>query len=216
MDKVNFRPWIGADYETGGIFGKKILVLGESHYCIRELYEGGRCFPECKRELMNEDCYSQTEQVVNDFINNYEGELYHQTFLCFERAVMGKELSNDESKQFWNSVAFYNYFQYSQSGPVRPLENVSKDSAEGLHQILNTLSPDYIIVWGQRCYNNVPSYGGYEEQLTIDNGDSAPVWVYTINGKKIPALRVYHPSCPKGKKRDYWHQYYKKFLNLAE
>ena len=80
MDKVNFRPWIGADYETGGIFGKKILVLGESHYCIRELSEGGRCFPECKRELMNEDCYSQTEQVVRDFINNYEGELYHQTF----------------------------------------------------------------------------------------------------------------------------------------
>lgn len=25
-------PWVGAEYPSGGIFGKRILVLGESHY----------------------------------------------------------------------------------------------------------------------------------------------------------------------------------------
>lgn len=217
MDKVNFRPWVGSDYETGGIFGKKILVLGESHYCNKELVEGGKCFPECKCELMNEDCYSQTVQVVYDFIHNYEGESYHQTFLCFERALMGRELSGDESEKLWNSVAFYNYFQYSQPGPRQPLaNNVSKDSEEALYQILSILSPDYVIVWGMRCYERLPDLDGYGDQITIEGGDSAPVWMYTINGKKIPAMRVYHPSIPDGKKWRYWHLFYKQFLGLSD
>ena len=33
MEHVFFKPWVGKDYESGGIFGKKILVLGESHTC---------------------------------------------------------------------------------------------------------------------------------------------------------------------------------------
>lgn len=28
-----FFPWVGANYPKGGIFKKKILILGESHYC---------------------------------------------------------------------------------------------------------------------------------------------------------------------------------------
>ena len=31
MNKVFFKPWVGKDYDTGGMFGKKILVLGEAH-----------------------------------------------------------------------------------------------------------------------------------------------------------------------------------------
>ena len=30
---VFFQPFVGKDYTTGGIFGKRIMVLGESHYC---------------------------------------------------------------------------------------------------------------------------------------------------------------------------------------
>ena len=32
MEYVNFRPWIGKTYYTTGYEGKRILVLGESHY----------------------------------------------------------------------------------------------------------------------------------------------------------------------------------------
>ena len=114
MERINFRPWIGTEYNSGGIFGKRILVLSESHYCSRELAEGGKCHPICRRELMYEECFSQTEQVV------------------------------------------------------------------------------------------------------IESGDSAPVWVYTIDGKRIPAMRVYHPSAPVGKNWDYWHFFHRQFLGLKE
>lgn len=33
MDSPYFEPWVGENYENGGTFGKKILVLGNSHYC---------------------------------------------------------------------------------------------------------------------------------------------------------------------------------------
>ena len=32
MQHVNFYPWRGARYDTG-INNKRILILGESHYC---------------------------------------------------------------------------------------------------------------------------------------------------------------------------------------
>ena len=32
MAKIHFTPWEGKNYRNGGRFGKKILVLGESHY----------------------------------------------------------------------------------------------------------------------------------------------------------------------------------------
>ena len=40
MSNITFRPYVGTNYSTGGIFGKKILTLGESHYCDEsEVYE---------------------------------------------------------------------------------------------------------------------------------------------------------------------------------
>ncbi len=53
-----------------------------------------------------------------------------------------------------------------------------------------------------------------KSEITLDNGNKTEVWTYEIKGKKIPAMMVYHPSSSKGKKREYWHQFYKKFLGL--
>ena len=38
-----FSPRIGKDYARGGIFGKRILVLGESHYCGTGCADCGEC-----------------------------------------------------------------------------------------------------------------------------------------------------------------------------
>ena len=36
MSEINFIPWIGDNYLSKGYKGKRILVLGESHYCNGE------------------------------------------------------------------------------------------------------------------------------------------------------------------------------------
>ena len=37
MSNINFKPWVGKNYLIKGYQGKRILVLGESHYCEGEL-----------------------------------------------------------------------------------------------------------------------------------------------------------------------------------
>ncbi len=209
---INFRPFVGKNYSTSGYRGKRILILGESHYCKNELAKGGRCFPLCKSELMKEDCFSQTEDVLNDYIYNYYGSSSQQTFLCFERAFIGKELTQEEREEFWEGIIFYNYLQFSQPGPRRSIANEYwEPSEQAFLQLLETYLPDCIIAWGARLFDGMPGWKGKESKLTID-GDSTDVWTYNIKGKSIPMLKVHHPSSPTGKCWEYWHKFYKAFL----
>ena len=36
-NNIFFQPFVGKDYADGGIFGKRIMVLGESHYLTRDV-----------------------------------------------------------------------------------------------------------------------------------------------------------------------------------
>ena len=215
MSEINFRPWVGKNYLSDGYKGKHILVLGESHYCEKELEQGGRCCPFCKKENMKDDCFSQTADVIDSFVYDYSGESYHQTFLCFERAVLGKELTQKEREDFWQGVIFYNYIQYSQSGPrTAPQPEHWEKSEFAFKELLQEYLPDYIIVWGVRLYEGLPGWDGEHSLLQISENDYADVWIYNVNGKRIPALKVYHPSCPKGKSWSYWHDVYEEFWKL--
>jgi hypothetical protein len=33
MENIFFRPYVGENYFNKGYLGKKLLILGESHYC---------------------------------------------------------------------------------------------------------------------------------------------------------------------------------------
>ena len=59
---VFFQPFVGKDYTTGGIFGKRIMVLGESHYCD----EG--C-ADCGNISSHRECMAFTNGVVGDYLN---------------------------------------------------------------------------------------------------------------------------------------------------
>lgn len=213
--EINFKPWIGEKYLSEGFKGKRILVLGESHYCPKELAEGGRCFPVCEKGKMNEDCFSQTEEAVNTFVYHYDGKRYLQTYLCFERAVLGKVLSQEEREDFWQRIIFYNYSQFSVRGSrTAPQGDHWQKSEDAFKEILEEYMPDYIIMWGVRLFDRKPNWGGNGSVIKTDSGDETDVWTYTIKGKKIPAIKVYHPSTPIGKSWPYWHEFYVKFLGL--
>ncbi len=207
---------MGKNYFSNGYRGKRILVLGESHYCS-DLNQGGRCFPyiKCKKENMLNDCFSFTKDVINSFVYDYSGGKEQQTFLCFERAIVGKELSQEEREEFWQGVIFYNYIQFSQSGPgLPPHPEHWAESELAFKEVLEKYMPDYIIVWGVRLYNGLPNWNGEGSILHINENAKTDVWTYNIKGKKIPAMKVHHPCTPRGKKWRYWHEFHTKFLNM--
>ena len=218
MKHVKFRPWIGEKSHTEGIFGKKILVLGESHYCKEDKNRNPACIAlgRCSFECMDEACFSQTEDVVDVVVNNYTGQKHEQTFMQFAKSVMGKDLSIEEHSACWQSVVFYNYMQHSQSGPTRPIE-FNHDYSEAFREVLESLMPDYIIVWGVRLWETfLPGWNGVSSEIALENGDKAPVWTYNIKEKEIHAICVHHPCIGKGREWRYWHQFYKEFLGLSE
>lgn len=212
MSHINFRPWVGNNYFSKGYRGKRLLVLGESHYCT-DLVEGGKCYPLCTREKMHTGCFSQTEDVISNFVYYYNGESYEQTFLCFERAILGKKATQEEREELWQGIIFYNYLQFDQYGPRKPIkQEYWAESELAFRELLEHYMPDNIIIWGVRLYNGLPDWGGKHTLLQISENDYADVWTYTINGKGIPALKVYHPSTPIGKSWLYWHDVYNKFF----
>ena len=164
---------------------------------------------------MKEECFSQTEDVINDFVFYYDGSRYEQTFLCFERAVAGKELTQKEREDFWQSIVFYNYLQFCQEGSRKPIKNEYWNaSEEAFKEILEEYLPDFIIIWGNRLYDGLPDWNGEHSVLSVSESESTDVWIYTIKGKRIPAMRVVHPSTPNGKNWEYWHNFYEKLWLL--
>ena len=192
--KIVFLPWVGSEYQTGGVYGYKVLVLGESHY--------GDTI----------DVQNETIGVIQDYVYDYWGAPYQQTFLCFERALAGREINQEEREQLWNSIMFYNFFQKSTTGPrTEPDMTVQQESEEAFRELLEQYQPDAIIVWGKRLYNLLPGWDGTETTIEVGD-DSTRVWHYIINGKTIPAMSVHHPSAPTGKNWELWHQFHKAFI----
>ena len=212
MTKINFKPWVGKNYDKG-INGKKVLVLGESHYCSP--IEKRNCMGKICTQQNVSNCANFTIKVVGDYVNHYSGEKYEQTFLCFERAVANRELSQTEREEFWNSVMFYNYLQYAMDAPnQQPSATQWKmwaQSEEAFRELLETYEPDKIIVWGQRLFNALPEWDSTKDMLIATDGQQTPLRIYNFNSKKIPAMQVYHPSMPNGKARS-WHVFYEAFL----
>lgn len=183
---VKFKPWVGENYETGIHQGKKLMILGESHYCAN---------PETEA---TEDI---TIKVIEDLLDPFsEHEGYKNTYTKFAKAVVGeKQFSDETKKEFWQQVIFYNYVQTAISGArVSPTTEQFRNSEQAFFEIISQYQPDLIIVWGKRLYNNLPQQGTQLPDLQISQGiyagESSEVWSYTIGGKTIALLPITHPS----------------------
>ena len=209
---VKYLPWIGDKYEDGIYYnekgelrygngkGKKVLVLGESFYWDDEDDGSAKMF---------------VPELIEDFINPQSEFLpYKRTFIKFERAMAGRELNKEESKEFWEHVMFYNYVQEPLQGTrMSPTEEQYANSRDALFSLLNVMAPDYFIVWGMRLYNNLPQEGvqGFDIEET---GDSYETWIYEVEAKRFPFMAIYHPST--GFDWFYWHKLIVEFNKLLE
>lgn len=65
MDRPYFEQRIGENYESGGIFGKKILVLVDRHYCSDlkncegcGVAGGVSCIPDFSKKVVTKNLYA--------------------------------------------------------------------------------------------------------------------------------------------------------------
>ena len=196
MKHVRFEPWKGENYETSGFNGKKILVIGESFYCSEE-----------------DAVATLTEKVVTDYLKIRDGESldnkggWTNTYLKFERSLVGHGTKPKESREIWNSIAFYNYLQVPMSGPRESGVAIDYKNAENaFFEVINELQPDLIIVWGVgKLFNNMPEdRWTWGEQLVVDGWSIKNGYYQLDNEKRTRCIAVYHPST--GYQWDWWHK----------
>lgn len=197
MKHVKFLPLVGDKYNTGWN-GKRVMVLGESHYCASP----EQAVPQI------------TNQIITDLYDaSSEHESYKNTYTKFANAFAGHSLSFNERRNLWHSVLFYNYVQVPISGPRKsPIVQEFISSETAFFEILYTYNPDYIISWGKRLYCNLPRRGYQLPDLTLPNGDSMETWAYEIADKHIvQVLPIMHPSAAFVP--SYWHVAIQTFIN---
>lgn len=214
MKHVFFEPWVGKDYASGGIFGKRIMILGESHYCGKRATGCCDCGTTRDRE-----CREFTSKVMRQFLNradnNAEHEGWMNTFAKFGNALAGRRLDNGEQKELWNSLLFYNYLQVALESPRQAgAEADYKHSAEAFFEVLEKYRPEYVIVWGYRLRDYLPGGDCWEwaDDVTVDDKVIKNGWYLLADGTKIRTFPIYHPSTSLFK-REYWNKVMNTILN---
>ena len=131
---IFFQPFVGKDYANGGIFGKRIMILGESHYCDESCTDCGDC-------RLHRECMNFTQQVLDDYLNeNKERQNWMRTFLKFERSLVGEETDQAMRLKIWNSVIFFNYLQVAMGVLARQVlgSNITKLARHSLRSSKST------------------------------------------------------------------------------
>ena len=192
MEHVFFRPWVGKKYSTGGIFKKKILVVGESHYCGSVDCNGKCGF----RDFPDGGCEDFTYNTIMDYLNGCQDK-WTQTYKKFERSLVNKETTPEDSIEIWQSIVFYNYLQVAMNGPRK--SGSPDDYKEGqiaFLEVIEELQPELILVWGvSKLFYALPEDKWTEGEELIVDGYSVKNGYYQLkSGKKARCIAVYHPS----------------------
>lgn len=204
MENVFFKPWVGKNYGAGGMFHKKILVIGESHYCAG-------C-PKCGGKPIDGECSSMTQNVLQSIVDG-KTTRWSGTFHKFEKSLINPDASPKTSSEIWQSLAFYNYLQVAVSKAREAGEWYDYEKSEAaFFEVLNKLQPDVIIVWGvTRMWDNMPSRKWKDgEEINVDGYSVKNGWYILENGHRIRAIWTYHPST--GYSPDWWNNVIKKVL----
>lgn len=179
MSYVRFFPWVGEQYATGLRLGKKVLILGESHY------QWDEAVSIADRPSLTIDC-------IEDQISGAE-TLAFWTHVAV--AFLNHRPTLDEKGVFWNSVAFYNYIQFSVGlgARVRPGDQMWSESETAFAEVLASLKPDVIIVLGYTLWKNLPELNGVAGPA-ITGADQTDTWRYPHPSGSALAYAILHPS----------------------
>lgn len=160
-----FEPWIGEKYTTKGIEGGvRLLILGESHY-----------------GTPGDDDASFTQQVVE----NHGKEKRHAFFTKTAKLVLGmgkgEYLQDEKRRQFWDSVAFYNYIQeYAGETPDGDVTNEMWERAkEPFLDVIEQLNPDALLVLGKQLGSNLPDLEEFDFEMCVVTHPSSSRFSYT-------------------------------------
>ncbi|EYR79996.1 hypothetical protein [Shinella sp. DD12] len=184
-----FEPWIGNQWNSPRNYfgGKRILVLGESHYCSHD-----------EPELIGNSQPNFTIYVVETWaIKNR-----NRFFTGITQVLSGRkrwQLAPAEIENLWSSIAFFNYVPVfvADRPRNRPTAEMFQQGRARFADFVDREKPEIIIVCGYALWWHVMK--GLSNQ--------APAEPHTLPSHAIgssTAIRMKHPSA--GFSSDEWHR----------
>lgn len=187
-ENVFFLPHVGKGYGgQGGIFGKRVCVVGASHYA--------RGYEDCLRGNGRDVWRMMTRNAVRDYLDpNFRAETsWKSTYTKFINTFFDAPTGTRERRRFFDSVVFFNYLQ-------RPEGENGNEShpelyAEECHfrafcEIISAMKPDVVIVWGGKVRSALfRNFGVSEKDFISENCICAE-----IGGHRFRLIGVVHPS----------------------
>jgi hypothetical protein len=189
MKHVKFQPWTGKNYRCG-FNGLRTLVLGESHY----------------ESLNNSAINDSPDETVESIQEQVNGDWSKAFWTKIATALTGQKPTLDDKKQFWDSVAYYNYIQESAGfGPrVRPAAQSWEISKVPFKEVLEELKPDFIVALGYRLWDMLPDLDGHEGPK-IESVPLPRTWIYPHSRGNALLFTIMHPS--SGFSPPEWHKH---------
>jgi hypothetical protein len=141
------KPWIGSDYFSGGIAGKRILIVGEGAY-----KRGG--FPPGYDETLH------TLALAAEAIGSDEGRGHWNKRKFYVRLawIFGIDpRSYGQRKALWNSLAYCNFVGSIFTQPKeKPLPIHWELGRRAFAEVLNLTDPHIAICFSRRMWTHIP------------------------------------------------------------
>ncbi|MBP1805527.1 hypothetical protein [Rubellimicrobium aerolatum] len=175
-----FRPWMGEHYRTptGITAGRRLLVLGESHYV-----------DENERGMVGTTPPGFTRTVVEKLALAERPYPFFDKIARLVAADADGRITRDRTAEFWQSVAFCNFVPVIVGENRVPDQWMFKAGTETVQSLLDELEPEVVIACGIRLWDyfapNLEGYSGPAYQTDVHDDGRA------IFGK------FYHPSARK-------------------
>lgn len=195
-----FKPWIGEHYGASGKFGKRVMILGESHY---EWLDG----------------QTLTANWTREFIENGIKGKQHKFRSRIEATFLGRPpLSTAEAEEFWHSVAYMNYIPVSvgKGASARPTEEMWAAAVPRFAALIEEHTPRLLVVLGRPLWRRMHfsfEMDGRLERHSDDPGEHR-IWRYRYNnGETMLTCAIKHPS--RAFNATKWHPFVSAMLEAA-
>ena len=188
---IYFEPWRGPEYDTVGLWGRKVLIVGESHYDEWADHDGQGIL---KHHLPP----SFTQECVQEVVKGVGGARY---WARVRNRLGGEEHETQPQAVFWNKVAFYNFIQSPvDGGPgIRPTPQQWAAGAPALIEALHLVRPDRVLFTGDHLWWHVQARDGKLPDIKIE-ADERTLRLETFSipdGKHAFVTQTAHPRSSK-------------------
>jgi hypothetical protein len=179
---------VGKDYGTAALFDKlRLLIVGESHY---EWCDA--CWAQRLQRTPDLTAYCIAERISR---LGAPGLLQHWSKI--ENAFLGSAATRSDRRDFWQSVAYYNFLQETVGRGSRiPIKTAGIWSAARAPflSIVDALRPDLIVVAGRRVWVQLPQADDEQPALHAAGKTLARRRYHVPSTGKVPAVAVPHPA----------------------